>query len=571
MAASARTAAKSSATPDYVALIDAPGMIVAHATHPLSDFIVWDKNPRRTIDPVTARELGESVLARGQIHNLVARWVGSKLQTIVGNRRLTGLQIMRAEGRIDDGFAINVTIVDVNDTDAALIAMAENISRESMNPIESCEAIRDLSADQMDLRIIGKSVGLKTAEVADMISVANLETEVKDLIATRKRKLDWGKAMARAGMSLRGEVMSAIQKSDTAYVSVQQINQLMRTASLPARNALFDPASVGIAVQSDLVEPDQDLIADKEAFWQAQNVAIAALETQLEREGHAKVVVLRGEAFRDWEYETGENPEGAVAVIEVAADGLVQTHRHQVPKSAGVRTNHTEDEDALFAQDAAELSETSKITITERPPSSRGAEYLASVRSQLAGQWVVQDPRLAMGIALAAMLGERSVGLDWPTHTPAEDDRIALCHAHADAAGDDPLGYVMKLDQPTMTHLFAAAVSVRLRHQVGRKPAFITESIVSRVLAQKKSEGQSLRANWTPDGEFLDTLSVQEIRGLAGELMEPEEIGGDLDHATKVDLVKLLSEAFAAARAGESRYAANTEMKLNAWCPTYVF
>ncbi len=571
MAATARAEPKTTTPMDFARITGKPNLAITHAVRALGDFIPWDKNPRRNIDPESTRELGESLLTRGQIHNLVARIKGDKLETIVGNRRLTGLTLMRSEGRIDDGHPVNVTIMELSDTDAVLIAMAENISRESMNPIETCEGIRDLNQGAIDLRIIGRSVGLKAQDIADMISVANLEPEVKELIATRKRKLDWGKAMARAGQSLRTDIMAAIEKSETAYVSVQQINHLMRTTSIPARNALFDPTTAGIAVQSDLVESDQAMIADKDAFWQAQNVAIAALEAQLEREGHDKVVIIRGEPFRDWEYETGESPEGAIAVIEVAADGLVQTHRHQVPKSNAARSYRTDDDAALFAQDAEELSENSKITITERPPSSRGAEYLATVRTHLAGQWVSSDPRLAVGITLAAMLGERSIDLSWPSHTPPEDARMALFAAHADAAAEDPLTYVMNLPQATMMMLFATGVSVRLRHQVGRKPAFMPEGIISRVLAHKKGEGQDLRQNWTPDAEFLDTLSIQEIRGLAAELMLPEEIGTDLAHSSKLDLVKVLGDAFASAREGEGRVSAETEMKLNTWCPKYVF
>lgn len=552
------------------------GVAQIQAVRPLSDFVVWSENPRRFIDPDTARELGESLLTRGQIHNLVARErADGKLETIVGNRRITGMGYMVADGRAAADHPMNVTIVDVDDQLATLIAMAENISRESMNPIETCDALHKLSAGKVHLKDIARSVGLKVADVNDMIGVALLEEPVKQLIATRKRKLDWGRAMVRAGASLRSEIMGAIEKSTDSYVSVQQINALMRTGSIPVRNALFDPLAIGLTVQDDLLEPGQGMISDKDAFWAAQNRAIADLVTALEKEGHVRVDVLRGEAFKDWEYETSESAEDAVAVVEVASDGLVTAHRHLVRKgSAGQRIAAEETDtaaSALFGQDAEEIAETSTVSITERPPSSRAAEYLAMMRSTAACHLVASDVKLAMGVTLAALMGERSIGIDWPISTHGDAEFVERFNAHVAAAGDDALSYVMALDDQTLTGLYGIAVGIRLRHQVGRKAAFIDDSIVSRVLAHKKRAGYSLRANWTPDEEFLETLTVQELRVLAAELLLPDEIGSDVGHTAKVDLVKLLAQAFTSAREGLGRLSATSEMALNAWTPNYVF
>lgn len=553
------------------------GVTQIHATRPIGDFVTWKDNPRRYIDLDAARELGESLVARGQIHNLVARErADGKLETIVGNRRVTGMNLMVEAGLAQPDHAMNVTIVDVDDQLAMLIAMAENISRESMNPIETCDALLKLAEDKIDLKDIARNVGLKPGDVADMIGVARLEEPVKQLIATRKRKLEWGRAMVRAGRNLRAEIMSQIEKSTEAYVSVQQINALMRNTSFPARHALFDPLAAGITVQEDLLEPGQGMIHDKEAFWAAQNKAVDGLVTELEKEGHTRVEVVRGQDFKDWEYEVSESAEDAIAVVEVANDGLVTVRRNLVRKgTGGQRVAQEESEagvEALFGQDAEEISETSSISITERTPSSRAAEYLAMMRSAVATNLVAQDVKLAMGVTVAALMGERSVGLDWPVFAHGDNEFVTTFNAHVAAAGDDPLSYVMALDTPTLSSLYGIAVAIRLRHQVGRKAAFVEESIVSRVLAYyKRTHAFDLRANWTPDAEFLETLTVQELRVLAAELLEPAEIGSDVGHTAKVDLVRILEQAFASARDGVGSLSAMSEVRLKTWIPTYVF
>ncbi len=234
------------------------GVVQVHETRPLSEFVVWEQNPRRYIDPEAARELGESLVSRGQIHNLVARLrPDGKLETIVGNRRVTGMGLMVAAGLAKADHPMNVSIVEVDDRLATLIAMAENISRESMNPIETCDALAKLAGEKIDLRDIARNVGLKPADVSEMVAVARLEEPVRALIAARKRKLEWGRAMVRAGSGLRDQIMAAIEATPDAYVSVQQITSLMRTTALPARHALFDPVALGISVQNDLLQPDE--------------------------------------------------------------------------------------------------------------------------------------------------------------------------------------------------------------------------------------------------------------------------------------------------------------------------
>ncbi len=315
------------------------------------------------------------------------------------------------------------------------------------------------------------------------------------------------------------------------------------------------------------------MIHDRDAFWEAQNREIKLLETKLEKQGHASVEIVRGASFQKDAYDVAEGPEGTLAVIVVAPDGEVSVHNNLVPRRGGgsQSSEPAPDREPQFGQDLDAAAETSPVSITERTATGRAAEYLASLRTAVAGNLVAGDIRLAMAVTLAALMGERSVGLDWAIAAGGDAELTETFNEHVTRAGDDPLGYLVGIPAQELYSLYGIAVAVRLRHQVGRKAAFVSESIVSRILAHKKAEGYALRQDWTPDREFFETLGVQELRILAAELLAPEEIELDLQHSGKPDIVALLERAFASAREGEGQFSAMTEMTLNAWMPHYVF
>ncbi|MPR05657.1 ParB/RepB/Spo0J family partition protein [Microvirga tunisiensis] len=564
-----------------------PAAAAAHVSDtrdiPLSQLIEWNNNPRRTRNEAHEDSLGDSIISQGLIQNLVVRPKGDIYEVFVGFSRYRGMKRKVESGELSPDFPVRCHIADVDDTTAFLIATAENIHRQSMNPIEECEAIAHLT-EKMDVRDVARTVGLKPNDVAERMHVAKLDSEVKQMVIEGKRRLEWAKAMVRAGDTIRKEIMNAISKAESSYVSVQQINALLRQAHIPAKNAIFDVKISGISVQQDLIEEHEGLITDRDAFWQAQNVAIEKLQADLEREGHARVDILRGEPFRDWEYETAPGNDGCIAVIEVANDGLVTVHRDlikrgQTAAQISMASGDDDDEDeaagddenfSVFTADASSVGEVDTTSITTEPPNQKAAEYFAKLRTASAAGIVASDNRLTAAIMLAALLGDRTIGLDWALQERTSDLLLESYRTRVMAANQDALAYALSLDETDLQEALNECVAVRLRHNVGRKPTFLPDSIVSRVLNRAKDEGYSLRETWTPDNEFLSTLTTQELRGLTSELLDPDE-AGDVTHASKSDLVPLLAEAFNDAKEGTGRLRATTELRLNAWIPDYVF
>jgi ParB family chromosome partitioning protein len=488
---------------------------------PLASLKPWHDNPRRHIDDEDAKALGDAILLQGQLQNLIARPRGAnEYEVIVGNRRLRGMFLKLAAGEVSDTFEMRCVVADLSDDAAAAIAIAENMLRRSMNPIEECDALANIVKSHPDINALARSIGLKAPEVTERIAVSKLEPDVKELISSGKRRIEWGRAMTRAGATLRKEIMQSIEKSDSAFVSVQQIATLVRQKNIPTKNALFDVERLGLHVQTDLIEEGASYILDKDAFWTAQNAAIKVEESTLERAGHDKVIVLRGEPFKEWEYEVSETTKGTTAVIEVAPDGLVTIHTNLVRRGSAPANDDTPTTggDSIFEADASQVPEASDVTITTQPPSSKGADYLAEMRMLVAADMVARDHHVAQALILSGLLGNRDIGLDWPIYLRNGPD-LERYNILLERAGDDTFAYALSLSKQEQADSIALCASVRLRHQIGRKVAFPTDSPVSLVMTNSRGHGFNLRDNWTPDQEFLDLLSISELRNLGSGLI----------------------------------------------------
>jgi ParB family transcriptional regulator, chromosome partitioning protein len=113
------------------------------------------RQPRRAFDDEAIQRLSESVKADGVVQPIVVRDVGDGYEIVAGERRwraarLAGLRTIPAIVRTAD------------DRELLILALAENVAREDLNPIDQARAYAVL-ADELDLtqteiaRRVGKS------------------------------------------------------------------------------------------------------------------------------------------------------------------------------------------------------------------------------------------------------------------------------------------------------------------------------------------------------------------------------------------------------------------------------
>ena len=144
-------------------------------------------SPRTQFDPVTIKELADSIRERGVLQPVLLRPAAGGYQLVAGERRFLATR--------EAGFSTIPAIVrPLTDRESLLIALIENIQRENLNPIDEARAYYRLATEygsQHDE--IGARVGKDRSTVSNIIRFNNLPSSGPD--ASRVRP-DLGRARA---------------------------------------------------------------------------------------------------------------------------------------------------------------------------------------------------------------------------------------------------------------------------------------------------------------------------------------------------------------------------------------
>lgn len=147
--------------------------------------------PRTVIDPDALDELAQSIRAKGVLQPLLVRPHPSapgRYQIVAGERRwraaaAAGLHEVPTLSQVMD------------DTEAAAIALVENLQRQDLNPIDEAEGYNRLIGQfGLTQEALGQAVGKSRSHVTNTLRLLNLPSKVKE--ALRKGEISAGHARA---------------------------------------------------------------------------------------------------------------------------------------------------------------------------------------------------------------------------------------------------------------------------------------------------------------------------------------------------------------------------------------
>jgi ParB family transcriptional regulator, chromosome partitioning protein len=147
--------------------------------------------PRSSIDPAALEELAQSIRLRGILQPLLVRphpAIDGHYQIVAGERR------WRAAGAA--GLHEVPTLVHaMTDTEAAAVALVENLQRQDLNAMDEAEGYnRLLTRFEFTQEALGQAVGKSRSHIANTLRLLNLPDAVKD--ALRKGEVTAGHARA---------------------------------------------------------------------------------------------------------------------------------------------------------------------------------------------------------------------------------------------------------------------------------------------------------------------------------------------------------------------------------------
>ena len=135
------------------------------------------RQPRRDFDEDALLALAESIRSRGLLQPVVVRpLAGGTFELVAGERRLRAARLAGLQ-------LIPAVVRDAEDWERLDLALAENMARVDLNPIEEARAcamlVEDLGITKGE---VGRRVGKSRVAVSNLIRLLELPDEVLELI-----------------------------------------------------------------------------------------------------------------------------------------------------------------------------------------------------------------------------------------------------------------------------------------------------------------------------------------------------------------------------------------------------
>ncbi len=129
--------------------------------------------PRVKFDEGKLEELSQSIKSHGIIQPLVVSQNGSQFELIAGERRLQASKIAGLK-------KIPAVIRKVKDKEKLELALAENVQRHNLNPIEEAKAYHKMEEEfQMNQEEIARKIGKSRSAIANKMRLLKLPIEVQ--------------------------------------------------------------------------------------------------------------------------------------------------------------------------------------------------------------------------------------------------------------------------------------------------------------------------------------------------------------------------------------------------------
>src|SRR6478609_6510730 len=136
--------------------------------------------PRTLFDDDRIEELCQTIKTHGVIQPIVVRVKNNTFELIAGERRLRAVKKLGLE-------TIPAIVRDFNDSQAASIALIENLQREGLTAIEEAAAYQQLiEMHDLTQESLAQRLGKSQSTIANKIRLLNLCEPVKQALLERK-------------------------------------------------------------------------------------------------------------------------------------------------------------------------------------------------------------------------------------------------------------------------------------------------------------------------------------------------------------------------------------------------
>lgn len=178
--------------------------------------------PRRDFPEDTLAELADSIRASGVIQPILVRPGAApegRFQLVVGERRWRAARMAGLE-------TVPATVRDLPDQDALIFALAENLLRRDLNPIEVAHAYQALQ-EQFDLshEQVAERLGVNRSSVTNMLRLLRLPKAIQEMIG--RDEITYGHARALLALDSEAAQMQLASRIAQQGLSVRDVESIV--------------------------------------------------------------------------------------------------------------------------------------------------------------------------------------------------------------------------------------------------------------------------------------------------------------------------------------------------------
>ncbi|WP_394180632.1 ParB/RepB/Spo0J family partition protein [Marinomonas posidonica] len=227
--------------------------------------------PRRDMNTAQLEDLAASIRTQGIMQPIVVRPISGsgpdQYEIIAGERRWRAAKLAGLE-------QVPVIVRHVEDADAVVLALIENIQREDLNPVEEALALQRLVEDfHLTQQEVADTVGKSRSAVANLLRLLGLTPEVRRLL--EHGDIEMGHARALLPLEHDKQIQAASQVV-TKSLSVRETERLAKNYQVNNDHS------------TDTKPALPDLSAEAERISQKIN---AAVKIQPSSKGKGKLVI----------------------------------------------------------------------------------------------------------------------------------------------------------------------------------------------------------------------------------------------------------------------------------------
>lgn len=192
--------------------------------------------PREDFNDQMLKELIGSIKEKGVLQPILVRKVGLGFEIIAGERRYRASQALGLK-------RIPVIVKDVEDRDALIISLIENIQRQELNPMEEAHAFHQL-LDKFSFSqdAIAKALGKNKTTISNILRLLKLPSSIQQLIS--KGDLTIGHAKVLLGIEEGSRQKKLCQMILANSLSVRELENLINVGSKRRKRRIETQSSV---------------------------------------------------------------------------------------------------------------------------------------------------------------------------------------------------------------------------------------------------------------------------------------------------------------------------------------